>query len=132
MSITAKQYLIKTVSAELCHNLTAADLETVQDRLNNVLALFEVETTPDGKNDVESDELLDAFLTAKRIEGRSEKTLALYSYRMKRLIKAVDVPIRHLTVFHLRKYLMDQKDAGCADTTLEGMRSVYSSFFGWY
>ena len=131
MSITAKQYLIKTVSAELCHNLTAADLETVQDRLNDVLAMFEVETTPDGKNDVESDELLDAFLTAKRIEGRSEKTLSLYSYRMKRLIKAVDVPIRHLTVFHLRKYLMEQKDAGCADTTLEGMRSVYSSFFGW-
>ena len=131
MSITAKQYLIKTVSAELCHNLTAADLETVQDRLNDVLAMFDVETTPEGKNDVESGELLDAFITAKRIEGRSEKTLALYSYRIKRLIKAVDVPIRHVTVFHLRKYLMAQKDAGQADTTLEGMRSVYSSFFGW-
>ena len=131
MSITAKQYLIKTVSAQLCRDLTAADLETVQDRLNEVLAMFEVETAAEGKNDAESEDLLDAFLTAKRIEGRSEKTLTLYRYRIGRLIQAADVPIRHLTVYHLRKYLMDQKDAGLADKTLEGMRSIYCSFFGW-
>ena len=131
MSITAKQYLIKTVSAELYHNLTAADLETVQDRLNDVLARFDVETAPEGKRDTESGDLVDAFITAKRIEGRSEKTLKLYRYRIERLIDAVDVPLRHITVFHLRKYLMTQKDAGLADKTLEGMRSIYSSFFGW-
>ena len=131
MSITAKQYLIKIVCTELSRNLTAADLETVQNRLNDILAKFEVETTPEGKNDAESEDLLNAFLAAKRIEGRSEKTLALYRYRITRLMAAVDVPIRHLTVFHLRKYLMDQKDAGLADKTLNGMRSIYCSYFGW-
>lgn len=131
MSITAKQYLIKTVSSELCHNLTAADLATVQERLNDVLARFEVETTPEGKQDAESGDLLDAFITAKRIEGRSEKTLKLYRYRITRLMEAVDVPIRHVTIFHLRKYLMQQKDAGLADKTVDGMRSIFCSFFGW-
>ena len=67
MSITAKQYLIKTVCADLRTNLTAADLDTVQDKLNDALCSFEVETTPDAKNDADSEELLDAFLAAKRI-----------------------------------------------------------------
>ena len=131
MSITAKQYLIKTVCADLRTNLTAADLDTVQDKLNDALCSFEVETTPDAKNDRDSEELLDAFLAAKRIEGRSEKTIALYRYRIKRFIDAVDVPVRHVTVFHLRKYLTDQKAAGLADKTLAGMRSIYCSYFGW-
>ena len=131
MSITAKQYLIKSVSVELRRDLTACDLETVQDKLNDVLSRFEVETTPDEKRDAESDELLDAFLTAKRIEGRSEKTLALYRYRINQLIDALNVPVRRITVFHLRKYLTDRKEAGIADKTLNGMRSIYCSFFGW-
>ena len=131
MSITAKQYLLKTVSAELSRDLTAADLQTVEERLNEVLSKFEVETTPEGKNDAESGDLLEAFLAAKRIEGRSEKTLALYRYRITRLMEAPDVPIRHLTIYHLRKYLTDQKDAGLADKTLAGMRSIYCSYFGW-
>jgi len=131
MSITAKQYLIKTVSAQLCRDLTAADLETVQDRLNEALAQFEVETVEEGKTDADSEDFLEAFIDAKRVEGRSEKTLKLYRYRIKRLIEAADVPVRHLTVYHLRKYLADQKSAGLADKTLEGMRSIYCSFFSW-
>ena len=131
MSITAKQYLIKAVGAELYNQLTASDLEAVQDKLNDVLSMFEVETVPDGKRDAESDDFLDAFIAAKRIEGRSEKTLTLYRYRINRFLTAVNVPIRRITVFHLRKYLMDEKERGIADKTLAGMRSIFCSFFGW-
>jgi len=131
MSITAKQYLIKKVGAELSRELSAHDLEVVQDRLNEVLAVFEVETREEGKADADSDDMLEAFLTAKQIEGRSEKTLALCRYRIGQLAQAINVPIRHITVFHLRKYLMDEKARGLADATLEGMRSVYCSFFSW-
>ena len=47
MSITAKQYLIKSLGAELSREITAHDLEIVENKLNDVLAMFEVETTPD-------------------------------------------------------------------------------------
>ena len=57
--------------------------------------------------------------------------MTLYRYRINRLMDALNVPIRRITVFHLRKYLMDQKEAGIADKTMEGMRSIYCSFFGW-
>ena len=131
MSISAKQYLIKTVSTELCRDLTAFDLETVQDKLNDVLAKFEVEAVPDGERDAESDDFLDAFLSAKKIEGRSDKTIGLYRYRINQLMDALNVPVRRITVYHLRKYLMDEKERGVSDRTLEGMRSVYCSFFSW-
>lgn len=131
MSITAKQFLIKTLGAELSREITAHDLEIVESKLNDVLAMFEVEAAPEGKVDAESDDLLEAFLTAKRIEGRSEKTLALYRYRIGQLAAAADVPMRRITVFHLRRFLMDEKERGVADKTLEGMRSIYCSYFGW-
>lgn len=131
MSITAKQYLINTIGAELAGDLTARDLEIVQRKLNDVLAVFEVETAPGGKNDAESDDLMDAFLTAKQIQGCSKATMRLYRYRIEQLSAAVDVPLRRITVFHLRKHLMDEKNRGVSDKTLEGLRSIYCSFFGW-
>lgn len=131
MSITAKQYLINTIGAELAGDLTARDLEIVQRKLNDVLAVFEVETAPGGKNDAESDDLMDAFLTAKQIQGCSKATMRLYRYRIEQLSAAVDVPLRRITVFHLRKYLIDEKNRGVSDKTLEGLRSIYCSFFGW-
>ncbi len=131
MSIAAKQYLIKQIGNELNTILTAHDLEIVQDRLNIVLGMFEVEGLQDNKIDIETDDFLNAFLDAKEIEGRSEKTIAHYKYIITKMLKEINTPIRQITVFHLRTYLMRKKNEGIADKTLEGIRSVMCSFFGW-
>lgn len=131
VSITAKQSLIKTLSAELGKELTAHDLAIVQEKLNDLLGMYEVESTPEGKPDAESEDLLQAFMDAKRIEGRSVKTLKHYRYIIGKLLTEVNCPIRQITVFHLRSYLMRRKEAGTADKTLEGIRSVFCSYFGW-
>lgn len=131
MSITAKQYLITSLGAELSRNLSAADLQLVQEKLNDVLAMFDVENEPEGKRDAEGEDLLSAFIDAKRIAGCSEKSIRLYTYRIRRLLDSAEVPVRRITVYHLRRDLMAQKDAGAADKTLESTRSIYCSFFGW-
>ena len=131
MSIIAKQYLIKQLSYELGDVLTANDLKTVQDHLNDMLSMYEVEGLEEGKLDGELEDLLRAFIDAKEIEGRSEKTIAHYQYRINRMMHEINVPIRQITVFHLRRYLMDSKDRGMTDKTIEGVRSVMCSFFGW-
>ena len=61
MSITAKQYLLKQLSGELGGTLTQDDLSIVQDKLNNVLSMFDVETVDDGETDIETSEYLVAF-----------------------------------------------------------------------
>lgn len=131
MSITAKQLLIKRFEAELGSVLTAKDLELAGEKLNGILSMFEVESLQDGRADAEAEDLLQAFLDAKSVEGRSEKTLEHYRYVIKRLLNELNVPIRQITVFHLRNYLMQKKRDGMADKTLEGTRSVMCSFFGW-
>lgn len=131
MSITAKQNLIKTLGIELSKELTAHDLTVVQTKLNSLLNMYEIEDIPDSKSDFESDDLVQAFMDAKKIEGRSKSTIEYYQYIIGRLLKEVNRPIRNITVFHLRNYLMTRKDAGTSDRTLESMRSVYCSFFGW-
>ena len=131
MSITAKQHLVSQIAQELSTEVSAASLNLIQDRLNEVLSMYEVEDVPGMQVDCETDDLLNAFLDAKEIEGRSEKTIAHYRYILNRMFKEVSVPIRRITVFHLRSYLMRKKNDGMADKTLEGMRSVLCSFFGW-
>lgn len=131
MSIIAKQSLIKTLGTELETKLTAHDLALVQDKLNSLLGMYEVEEISEGKIDAESDDFLKAFMDAKLIEGRSEKTLKHYKYIIGKMLEEINCPIRQATVFHLRNYLMRRKESGVNDKTLEGMRSVYCSYFGW-
>ena len=131
MSITAKQYLLKQLGHELGDTLSANDLRLVQETVNDVLSMYEEESLEEGRIDGEADDFLQAFLDAKEIEGRSPKTIAHYRYIITRMIKEINVPIRRITVFHLRAYLMRKKTSGLADKTLEGMRSVLCSYFGW-
>ena len=131
MSIAAKQYFLKQLGGRLGDVLTANELEIVQDTINDMLSMYEVESLAEGKTDAEADELLAAFLDAKAIEGRSEKTIAHYRYIINRMMQELNTPIRQITVFHLRGYLMRKKADGMADKTLENIRSVLCSYFGW-
>lgn len=130
MSISAKQHLVKQLGVDLADALTAKDLEIVQEKLNSVLSMFEVESIADDQ-DADSVDFLQAFFDAKRIEGRSEKTIAHYEYVLGKVFDDLKTPVRKITVFHLRSYLMKLKNRGISDSTLEGTRSVMCSFFGW-
>ena len=92
------------------------------DGLNVELGTVEIRT---------SEELLQAFLNALRIQGRSENTIAHYNYVIKRLMKWSDIPIQDYKIDHLRDYLGYEKDRGISNGTLESNRQVFSAFFGW-
>ena len=46
-------------------------------------------------------------------------------------METVRVNTRSITVYHLRQYLAQEKARGIADSTLEGTRQVFSSYFNW-
>ena len=79
----------------------------------------------------EKDDLLECYIDAMRVQGRSEKTLARYRYVIERMMKDVNVPTRRITVYHLRGYLSKMKDNGKQDSTMEGIRQVFSAYFNW-
>lgn len=129
MSIEAKATLLNAMEHDLASRITAADMSTVLSILSDNLAAFSLEQCSCA--DIQADDLLEAYMSAMQIQGRSEKTLERYRYIIARMMRAVNVPTRQITVYHLRRYLADEKARGISDRTLEGTRQVFSAYFNW-
>lgn len=130
MSLEAKQNLTSKMEKALSILPAATVLEVILI-LTEILDGFEVEQITQDKDEATGEEFLNAFLAAKQIEGRSHKTIERYKYIIRKLLAAVKVPVRDITIYHVRTYLMNEKKRGIADRTLEGNRSIFSSLFGW-
>ena len=132
MSIEAKQSILKNLEYKFGDSLTANNMDIVLKIVADELDKYNVESNIENiEEDIDTNDMLQAFLTAKELEGRSPKTLERYEYLLKRFFKFSKVSIRSTTVYHLRRYLMTLREKGCADSTLEGIREVFSSFFNW-
>lgn len=129
MAIEAKVLFLNRVEKALGDIVTANQLTDVMSALSDELANYDFEQNEAVKYEV--DDFLDAFVSAKQIEGRSEKTVERYRYIITRFMNDTKVPTRSITVFHLRKYLNELKGRGLSDSTLEGIREVFSSYFNW-
>lgn len=131
MSIADKRVLLLDVEKGLGSFFTADNVAKAMQILSETLGSYEVTLVNIDSCNAESGELLETFLNAKRIEGRSEKTIERYRYIIQRMYDAVNAPIRQISVFHLRNYLSAEKSRGVSDSTLDGTRQVLSSYFGW-
>ena len=113
MAIEAKATLLSGLERQLSSAITAADMSKVLSVVADQLEDFEVVHVNRGENI--TDDLLDAFIAAKRISGLSEKTIHRYTYQIRRMMGAVKIPTRSITVYHLRQYLANEKLRGVMD-----------------
>ena len=128
MAIEAKTSLLRNFEAQLSEFVPAAQMTRVLSALSDQLAHYDVRQL-DTAN--QADDLLDAYITAMQIQGRSEKTVDRYKYILSKMMESVSAPTRNITVYHLRSYLAAEKTRGIADRTIEGIRQVFSSYFNW-
>lgn len=131
MPISDKKALIQKVESALKDELSAAKLESILAIISTQLNDFEVTQIANAEEYSQSSELLEAFLTAKTVEGRSPKTVERYRYIISKLLDYVKTPVPRISVYHIRQYLMSCKTGGMADSTIEGIRCTFCSFFGW-
>lgn len=76
--------------------------------------------------------LLREFLLTKKIEGCSMTTIKQYHDRILKLIEWSDKDIRELTAKDLRQYLYEYQEVrNISKSTLDSMRLVFSSFYGF-
>lgn len=128
MAIEAKAVLLKGLEQQLSTQITAADMVRVLSAVSDQLAAFQVTQMERSRN---LDDLLEAYISAMQIGGLSEKTIARYTYLIRRMMEAVNVPTRNITVYHLRQYLAKEKARGISDRTLESTRQVFNAYFNW-
>lgn len=129
MAMESKVALLNSTRDACAEIMTQAQLDQMMAILAGELSKYEMETIKDAGP--ESDDCLGAFLTAKSVEGRSQGTLDRYAYIIKRMMASLSVQTRNITVYHLRKYLGDEKARGLSDRSLEGQREVFSAYFNW-
>ena len=129
MAIDAKATLLNRVENAIGNVLTVNKTNEIMALLANELDNYIIENS----NNItpNHDECLEAFLTAKEIEGRSPLTLYRYKRALTIIMDTIKVPTRQVTVFHLRKYLSDEKARGVSDGTLEGLRQLMCAYFNW-
>ena len=75
---------------------------------------------------------VEAFITAKRIEGCSEKTLNYYQKTIQAMLSSIGRNANQVTTEDLRKYLIEyQLRRKSGKVTIDNIRRILSSFFSW-
>ena len=86
MSIMANDRIISTLRERFGDMLTCRQMEDVLQTVADVIADYDIHEIV--REDQDNDMLLDVYISALRVEGRSEKTLNLYRYQLGRFLKA--------------------------------------------
>ena len=79
----------------------------------------------------ENKRLFESFLDSKKLEGRSDNTLHYYRSTLAKLLSSFDKPLQNVTTNDVREWLLLYKETGVSNTTVNNVRRIFSSFFGW-
>ena len=126
-----KQDFIKDVIQGMLPYLNNAQSEKLRDVLQSTLAGYEVTERTDKKEDSEQD-FVELFLSAKRIEGCSEKSLKYYKATITTMLITLEKPIKHIVTDDIRGYLTEYREKNkSSKVTIDNIRRILSSFFSW-
>lgn len=126
-----KQNLITDVVQAMLPFLNNAQTEKLQEVLEHTL--FDYEVTKNEKDEVISEQnLVESFLSAKKIEGCSEKTLKYYEATINSMLDSIGKEIKYIVTDDIRCYLTEyQAEKNSSKVTIDNIRRILSSFFSW-
>lgn len=124
--------LISEVVQRMLPYLDNKQLVILQNNLNQVVQRYDVELINGGNSENDNQELVGKFISAKRVEGCSEKTLKYYLATLEAMNSSLEKDVRIIQTEDLRKYLTDyQTQNGSSKVTIDNIRRILSSFFAW-
>ena len=130
-----KEQIISEITRQMLPHLDNAQMEHLMEVLQHCLWTVEITMTDEGgksENKETNSDLLTMFLSAKRVEGCSEKTLKYYETSLNRLFSEVETHVTHMTTDALRNYLSEyQQRTQCSKANIDNIRRILSSFFAW-
>ena len=129
MATQDKVLLMTRVEETLKPRMFANLLDEAVNEIQNHLDDFDV--TAISRDFSSHDDLLDAFINAKRVSGRSDNTLFRYRYIISRFLKTVGISTREISTAHIRAYFAGELNRGVSEATVDGVRETLSAYFGW-
>lgn len=101
----------------------------IMDVMNQALDTFNLEIFCPELN--QTDDYLKEFISAKRVAGRSEKTLEYYQTHIRILLDYCEVPVPNISTSHIRSYFEQRKTDGIQQSSMDSERRVFCTFFNW-
>ena len=127
-----KEQIINDVIQAMLHHLNNQQLECLKKALEEALDGKQIQRGDVKENVEQNKDYVNKFISAKRIEGCSEKSLFYYENTINAMISSINKNIKHIATDDLRLYLTEyQKKNEISKVTLDNIRRILSSFFSW-
>ena len=127
-----RKELIADVMQRMLPYLDNAQMKQLEQAMENVLQNYEITGINTGFAEDDNQTLLDAFLSSKRIEGCSEKTLKYYRTTLETMLASLEKNVRRVFTEDLRTYLTEYQNRNqCSKVSIDNIRRILSSFFAW-
>lgn len=130
----ATEDILNDIVRELKDVLSDEQMKQVSISIKDVLAKYEInkKANDEERREKENTELLETFLSAKKIEGCSDKTIHYYQSSIVKLLKELSKSIKEICTNDIRRYLAEiQERNGLSKVTIDNLRRIFSSFFSW-
>lgn len=124
------EQIIEEIQRSMLPFLNNEQLLKLRESLYQNLGNVEIK----GQSNIEiyEESLIDSFVTAKKIEGCSEKTIKYYSDTISALLDNTGKTPQQLTTDDIREYLASyQETRNSSKVTIDNIRRILSSFFSW-
>ena len=101
MAIDAKVSFMNQIRNRLSGTLTVDQMDTMGAAVMDILEHFRMDELQ--VLDDTEDDMLDYFISAMRVQNRSDKTIERYKYVIGKFSKFTRVPTRRITIHHIRR-----------------------------
>ena len=129
-----KEELIQRIIEEMDDFLGEEQKLRLQDVINATLEGYTISRvlTDTEQRREDNEQLMNTFLSAKKVEGCSDKTLDYYRATLNKMLSEIEKDISEISTNDVRQYLSDFKERrGSSKVTIDNIRRVFSSFFSW-
>lgn len=127
-----KEKIISEIIREMISSLNNEQLGKLKTTLEIYLYNVSIEAKQEADTEKKEVDYLEVFLSAKRIEGCSEKTLIYYKNTIQQMLDSIGKSVCTIVTEDLRTYLAEyQKEKQSSKVTIDNIRRIFSSFFSW-
>ena len=129
-----KQDILKSISDNLKFRFTENQVEKISEIISVELSKYDIQVKLTDVEEVKRDNqnLVNLFLSAKCIEGCSDKTIHYYQTSIEKLLISISKEIRDINTNDIRCYLAEQQnEKQLSKITIDNLRRIFSSFFSW-
>ena len=129
-----KEKFIQEVTDSMSGTLTVDQMTQLSSTLLQVLSRYTIMEDGDKVQEdiVSNNRLLEIFLSAKLVEGCSQKTINYYGTTVRQLFRYMPKAVKDYTTDDLRAYLaVYQKKHKASKVTVDNIRRIFSTFFSW-